>query len=519
MKRGSLWAGTLEKRLQVGTQTQVIFELNPATEQTPLAVELQTIDAGGRPISYQFSYDEVGARLGLGDQTRGHNALGVNLIEREIGPIFEAARGAPADAVIASRRLAGDWAREIQELTSGEVGVSTIVTGVAREGLRPKLRFTLPRGTAARLAGPLSHSPVVWIGLSEDAPATPLSGSEYLPGTWTLATIETAPEVEVHPGHQLVRIDLPWGSWSATVIASPGGITDVELPSSIGDPPLRVLLNEELERKGSFLFGVGGRTPRPLLRNGLAGREAIDYRQAREGSARWAFAAPSAAWIRKPGAVAIATAGGWSFPHLYGRSLGLAYVGRRRHVRIEPLSRVPSAAWDLLLGRGLLDVLSEEEAALLTYNKYDDPLLGLAGAYAVYALPTAKNKDQFLTTVVANLRRLSEQPGGMKVPDIDLLSAAHTARTAKRATPTDEAILESWATRGAVPVLRWGVPLAVRLIQDGVLSGPSFERWHGELQRINENLSPISVWTAWRPTRARRLGSPSRDRATPPSSS
>ena len=499
LRRGSTWAGALEKRLQVSAETPVIFELTaPASDRTPQTVELQTVDAGGSPISYQFSYDDVGERLGLGDGGAGFEALapGVTFTQREVGPIFATARGASADALITSRRLAAEWASAIQEITAGEVGVSTILTGTPSEGLRPKLRFQLPRGGAARLAGPIANEPLVWIGLSENAPSKPLSGSLYVPGSRSIASIEAVPEVEVQPGHQLVRIDLPWGSWSATPNALPGGVTDVEIPNSIGDPPLRVLLNAELARKGSFLFGLGGRAPRPLLRNGLGGRDALPFRQVREGSARWAFSAPSAGWIRKPGAVGIATAGGWSFPYLHGRSLGFARVGR--NVRVEPLSRVPSSAWDLLLARGLLDGLPAEAAVQLTYGKWDDALLGLAGAYAVYALPTGKRKNPFLTTVVTNLRGLAERPRGMKVPDIDLLSAAHTARMRKKVSPADREILESWAARGAVPVLHWGVSLAVRLIEDGVLGGPAFERWRDELQRIEENLSPVSVWTAWR---------------------
>lgn len=97
-----------------------------------------------------------------------------------------------------------------------------------------------------------------------------------------------------------------------------------------------------------------------------------------------------------------------------------------------------------------------------------------------------------------NLRRLSAKPRGMKVPDIDLMGAAHTARARKKVSPVDREILESWATRGAVPVLHWGVSLALRLIEDGVLSGPAFDRWRDELQRIEANLSPVSVWKAWR---------------------
>ena len=505
LRPGAAWEGAVEKRLQVAAKTAVTFELAESHgRRGAQMVELRTVDAAGSTVFDQFSYDEIEGKLGVGDEVTAPEALapGVAFGKREVGPTFAPVKGAPAGALNDSRRLAAEWARAIQELTPDDVGVETILTGAPAEGLRPRLRFTLPPGGAAGLAGPIASERLVWIGLAEDAPAEPRSA----PQLRSLAEFAASPEIEVQPGHPVVRIDLPWGSWSHTADALPGSVTDVEFPSSIGDPPLRVRLHRELARKGSFLFGVEGRAPRPMLRDGLDGRDTRPFRQVREGSARWAFSAPQAAWLRRPGTVGIATARGWSFPFLYGRSLAFERVGR--NARVEPLSGVAMAEWDVLLARGLLDGLTAQEAVQLTFGKWEDPLLGLAGAYAVHAQPVGKRKKTFLPRVIQNLRRISRRPLGMNVPDIDLLSAAHTARTRKKATPEDRELLERWATEGAVPVLRWGVSLGVRLIEDGVLRGAAFEHWREQLVGIEESLSPVSVWTAWRhssPTAARRL--------------
>jgi hypothetical protein len=146
----------------------------------------------------------------------------------------------------------------------------------------------------------------------------------------------------------------------------------------------------------------------------------------------------------------------------------------------------------------LLDALPAERAYELTYRKWEDALLGLAGAYAVYALPADERTDPFLQTVLGNLTVLAYRPHGRPVPDIDLLGAALTARRGGALSPGERSTLESWGRSGAVPVLRWGVPLAIRLVDDGVLPVTSFGRWREELCRIEEAMSSISVWTAWR---------------------
>jgi hypothetical protein len=441
----------------------------------------------------------------------GARAGGASFGRREIGPILTMSGGGAGaiDALVASRRLAADWAQAILHATPEHVGVATSATANAAEAFRPRLSVTLPAGGATALAGPIAGRDLVWIGYPEDAPTDPLyesSVGEGPPGARSLVSLEAEPFVDVEPGHILVRLDLPWGSWSETVSAAPAGATEVSVPSTVGRPPLRVRLFKELQREGSYVLGPAGRPPAIKVRDGLWGSRSSPFRQIRPGSARWALAAPRAGWLREEDAVGIATAGSFSFPFLHGRSLGFERVGP--DLLVEPLSPVPSTGWDVLLAGGLLDALPAQKVVELTYAKWDDALLGLAGAYAVYARPADEETDRDLQTVLRNLRRLAAQPRGRQVPDIDLLRAALTTRRHKKLSRPDHVALEGWASRGAVPILRWGVPLAIRLVEDGVLSADAFDRWVDELRTIEDTLSPHCVWTVWRARASRFVTEP-----------
>ena len=141
---------------------------------------------------------------------------------------------------------------------------------------------------------------------------------------------------------------------------------------------------------------------------------------------------------------------------------------------------------------------------MLTYDKWQDALLGVAGAYAIYALPDDRREPNVLRTVIGNLRQLAAKPGGLRVPDTDLLAVALFAQS-RESIPLDVVrSAVSWAARGAIPVLRWGVPLAIRLIQEHVLVGPDVKRWCDDLVRIEEAMPSFSVWTAWRSSPRRR---------------
>jgi hypothetical protein len=73
--------------------------------------------------------------------------------------------------------------------------------------------------------------------------------------------------------------------------------------------------------------------------------------------------------------------------------------------------------------------------------------------------------------------------------------------TASLATNTDYPMesqfferLAGRAARGEVPILRWGVALALQTCPG---SDARFTEWRTALQRIDATLSPRSVWTVW----------------------
>ena len=507
LQRGSSWTGETEHLVPIAPDTPVTFNLQPPPPHSELpGVLLKTVQIGGAEVLDRFSYDDVAANLGVRPVKSGRTiAPGVMFYHHESGPAFELLRPS-SEAAVVSRRLAADWARAIVDVTPEDVGVSTTLIGSPAAGTRPRLRFRFAKGGAEALAGPVAIRNLVWIGRPENAPLEALyeaAVGQAPAGSHSLAALEEEPDVEVEPGHAQVRVDLPWGSWATTIEAVPASSQDVRLPSTVGQPPLRVRLAGEPRRRGSFIFGAKGRAPVITLRNGISGQRSSRFKAVRGGSAHWALSAPDAAWVHTPEAVPIAAAGRWSFPFLAGRSFG--FERGTGWVRVEPLSSVPSTAWDVLLFRGLLDALPPEKALDLTRDKWDDLLLGIAGAYAVYALPPDEANERLLAVAVRNLSRLSKRHLAADVADIDLLRAALTTRGGKPLTPADQRSLERWARVSAVPILRWGIPIAIRLIEDAVVAGEPFDRWLEDLRRIEEGLSPVSVWTAWGepPRRAR----------------
>ena len=156
-------------------------------------------------------------------------------------------------------------------------------------------------------------------------------------------------------------------------------------------------------------------------------------------------------------------------------------------LRVEPLSDRPSPEWDLLVASGRLDALTTvEEIITLTQEKWDDEILGVAGAYAVYA---AQSWD-YLGTVVENLLSL-------RYPclDVELLKIAAENRDSEELPNEVSDRLTSYADRGDVSLLRWGVPLALTLLDR--TRNPSLEAWREALRKVRRTLSHASVWTAW----------------------
>jgi len=447
----------------------------------PEVFRLRTRGQDGALVYNAFRYDEVARAAGFEvDARTGEVADGVSIEHHEHGPDFRVRR----DALRRGRQVAEAWARAVEAATPPGVTVSLAVSAEAEA--EPNLRLVLPAGGAPALAGALAGRQTVWIGPPAEPPAKPVWRG--VPGGLSLAEVAAAAARRVEPGPVRVLVDLPWGNWSRVVRAPASGEVAVELPASVGEPPLRVALAEALGWQGTAVLGVQGEAPAGRERAGLYGSEAAPLANA---------AVPGAAWALVPGEDVPHT--GWlaeladgraAFPLLHGRALALDLS--RGGLRIEPLSAVPTPAWDLLLAMGRLDVLTPEDTVELTARKWDDWILGLAGAYAIYSSPES---GRHLDVVLGNLDRLTAE----RVPDLDLLRIALANRSGRQEEPAP--LLTPWAEAGAVPILRWGVPLALQLLSPLADREP-FARWRKALAGVERSLSPISTWTAWTPVAA-----------------
>jgi hypothetical protein len=151
------------------------------------------------------------------------------------------------------------------------------------------------------------------------------------------------------------------------------------------------------------------------------------------------------------------------------------------------LSNVPAQEWDLLVATGRLDALSVEQAVDLTRQKWVDDILGLAGAYAVYAA----HAQTYLREVLQNLHSL-----GHRSLDIDLLTVSLEQKPDERLSSNAVSKLLGWAEPGAVPWFRWGVPLALDLLA-AAPDDRRLIRWRDVLASIEPQLSLTSTWSSW----------------------
>jgi caspase domain-containing protein len=505
LKDDAPWEGTLAHSFEVGDSQDLVFTLDPPTELSDTTVEIRPVTPRGALASRRFLSHRIADLPGFDDPSGQALAAGLWFEETDTGHRFRLTE-AP-ESLGPGIEYATEWADAMLSATDAEIGIETIVR-TDHSRLRPEVHVVPPPEGVTRLAGPLVDRRLLWIGPPEQAPTWPLfdpeSGERPTAGSQALS--ELPPDgrwFEVEPGTSLVRLDLPWGSWSTVVQSRPGQSVTVELPSSVGDPPLRVRLADQLARRGTLLLGASDRPGPLLLSTGLSGPERPELADVRPASARWAASASRVGWFKRPGSIGIATAGDFSFPLLHGRTLALEQIGEE--LIVEPLSAVDSPAWDVLLVGGHLDGLSPATTVELTSAKWRDPLLGLAGAYAVYALPTGPMVDRYLATVTRNLARLGGAEPRLRVPDITLLKVALMTRRGRSIPDHDLSALERWANQGALPVLRWGVPLAITLAEPYAHRNPSIARWVEQLREIETNLSAASVWTVWRRRTASRL--------------
>ncbi len=150
--------------------------------------------------------------------------------------------------------------------------------------------------------------------------------------------------------------------------------------------------------------------------------------------------------------------------------------------RAEPFSDTDVAAWDLLVSSGRLEALTSRQVTELTWGKWADPLLGVAGAYAL--LP--RDREDYLKKVLHNLEGLADG-----LPDVTVLIDELSRRTGT-SEPGVAATLAEYERSGAVPVFRWGVPLAIRAAERHGLAA-----WSARLREVDGGLVSTSVWTMW----------------------
>ena len=418
-------------------------------------------------------------------------------------------------AVGDEERVERSLGRETRREPGSDRRVPLAVPRAPEPGRQPALRLALPAGGAAALAGALAGEDLLWIGPPDELPPAPL-WREPVHAARALASLARDPVVRVEPGPVRLRLDLPWGSWSQHVHAPLVGEVEVALPERVGLPPLRLTLRGELDRPPlTALLGVSGEAPEGRLRPGLHGGAGAALRRARAtpgpGRAAWELQLPAPRRGERPappdhGLVELPmlpTAGGRTavFPLLPGRLLGVDLSGELP--RVEPLSAVPLPAWDLLIAGGRLDGIGHQAVeALLDLHK-EEPLAAAAAGYAVYAAPGG-----FKVTLLNRVKKQAVDAAGA-IPDFDLLDLAlaarkHNLRSPRLQVANPEAWfrrhaaerLRPWAAAGGVPVLRWGVGIALQLLAWAGRDG-AFERWRAALAEIAPRLSPLSAWTAW----------------------
>jgi len=473
-------SGRYEFRAETdNTQTFYLQPRTPAGAPSgPIdGISVKIRGAQGQPIPAMPSVDgyrEAGQKLGLGvTPDQGDEvAKGVVITPHEDGPDFDVAAGAADPEHVASA-----WAIAIKDIVPSELTIATTIRGSAPLTREPNLELRFPEGGAHRLAGVLVDEPAVYIvsaGEANDEPQQPVS----------LRALEKEPAVVVDAGHVRVRIVLPWGSWSGSAQVPQRGKAWLQLPDAIGTPPLRVQLYKEVNRYGSYILGTEGNRPSGRLRQSILSDASTDLVDGDPQSAAWALVAPETANQSSFRIAALSGSRTLTFP-LPNRPVAIDRSSGG--LRVEPLSPMPVAEWDLLVATGRLDALNVDQAIELTRQKWVDDLLGLAGAYAIFAAQSWRHLDE----VLGNLYGL-----GHRSLDLDLLRVAQHPKEGQMLSNDALNRLHSWAEEGAVPWFRWGVPLLLDLLTKAP-PDPHFIQWQEALQRLALGISPISAWTSW----------------------
>lgn len=439
----------------------------------PVEFGVKLIESDGSP-AYEMNSDRyrtVAARTGLIDTGAGliSDEAGIDVQIHEDGPTFSV----DGFAFEAGVRLVNLVADEVRAVIPQGYHVQIMApANVAVAGLRLELA-----GSAEALAGLLSEEDIVAVRRPWEAePVLSLSPAD----------LEAQPLYGLDPGAATVSLDLPWGTWSTTTRIPPVGETVVQLPDGVGVPPLRIGLIEAMrQRPASGAAEVWLIDDRAAVTSRIGLTDPVERPAVRDSGglpAVWSLEGPG---DRGPWTSVVGSAAHWSFPVSFFGPLGVN--ADSANPRAEPLSLTPSPDWDLLLSAGRLDALTTEQAVALTNLKWSDYLVGLAGAYAVYA----SGDPEYLDVVVANLEGLGP------LLDVSLLAFAAEGRRDGVISAETLERLERGAAAGAVPVLRWGVPLAVEAARTTRL-GEEYTEWSEAIHAVASSLEPTSVWTMWR---------------------
>jgi hypothetical protein len=451
-------------------------------------ITVDVLDADGNQ-AYEITdedYKSVSREMGISSYSGGRRAIadGVEIESHESGPNFYVRR----QNIAIGQDLAYQWAEGLGRSLADRdatLGIQTTIRGDEPLAVPENVEFRFPPGGPRAIAGFLWQAPSVVVEDPSTLPTTPAWRS---PNASSLASLASDPRGSLEPGPWRVRLDLPWGSWTSIVYAPTTGVARVNLPRRIGLPPLRNRVDRAEITPGSRrIVGIGGRARVGVIQTGLFAERVEALKPARRRSARWALSVNRVVGVSATRIVTLGTRKQVRFPMPEG--IPIAVDLSAENPKVEPLSSVKTPFWDVLVSSGRLEAVTPQEVNSLVLEKWTDPVLGLVGAYALFAA----RRWRYLEIVTGNLAGL------MGSIDVTLLSLL--AKTKGRGPSTqmvsDVHALYRAAELGDVPYFRWGVRLAIDVLSSAPVEGP-WNRWRNELARIEHGLSPFSIWTVWR---------------------
>lgn len=286
-------------------------------------------------------------------------------------------------------------------------------------------------------------------------------------------------------GPALVELNLPWGRWT-TIVEPPDDPTKaqprLEFPETVGLPPIRNTLRDTVLKPGSDTvedIAAG----RPAFALAVTSDEQIEVFAASSGVAKQVLdgASPTDGWTaledhgERLGEVTIYAEPPryWPIGRLVSRSNSSSlyfpmYIpnlafDNRIAPRLEPLSIDPSPLWDLLVSAGRLHSLTEDSAWKVLKKNANNPVLTFAASYASYIDGFTEPLEKLLEPWI-RVAKDGETASG--IPDVVILWHAYAMNASASQTRAHPVLsrpnpqrLQELATRGRVPMLRWGVSI------------------------------------------------------------